>query len=309
MSTARRDDVHFVDLEFLGHPGVIGTAVLRSDRGVWLIDPGPSTALTGLQKRLAALGVSFADVRGLLLTHIHLDHAGASGTIVRQWPEIRVFVHERGTPHVIDPSRLLESARRLYARDLERLWGEVAPVPAANVQVLKGGERLDLDGRFVDVAYTPGHANHHVSYFDAHSGSAFVGDTGGVRLAPSSHVVPPTPPPDIDLQAWNGSIARIRDWNAARLYLTHFGAVDHAHEHLAALEQRLCAYGEIVRGILEEPGSDEDRMKRFVDRVTAQLHRTMPEEEARRYQLAVPPDHCWLGLARYWRKKAKVPPA
>ena len=323
--TIPHPDPSFIDVEFLGHPGVIGTGVLRSDHGVWLVDPGPSTGLAGLQKGLATLGASLADVRGLLLTHIHLDHAGASGTIVRQRPEIRVFVHERGAPHMIDPSRLLESAGRLYAGDLGRLWGEVAPVPAANVQVLKGGERLDVDGRHIDVLYTPGHASHHVSYFDAHTGSAFVGDTGGIRLAPASPprgdepgarapaglrprpagIVPPTPPPDIDLQAWSESIARIRGWNATRLYLTHYGAVDRPHEHLAALEEQLCACGEIARGILAEPGSDEDHMTRFVERATADLRRAMPEEEARRYELAVPFEHCWLGLARYWRKKGR----
>ena len=316
--TVGHDEPSFIDVEFLGHPGVIGTGVLRSDRGLWLIDPGPSTALVGLQKGLAALGASLADVRGLLLTHIHLDHAGASGTIVRQRPDIRVFVHQRGAPHVLDPSRLLESAGRLYAGDLGRLWGEVAPVPAANVQVLEGGERLDLDGRPIDVLYTPGHASHHVSYFDASSGSAFVGDTGGVRLAPAASpgeresavpglrgagVVPPTPPPDIDLPAWTQSIAAIGAWNATRLYLTHYGAVDRPREHLAALEERLCAWGDTARGILAEPGSDVDRMKRFVERAIADVRRAMPEQEARRYQLAVPFEHCWLGLARYWKKK------
>src|SRR5512138_453777 len=132
----------FVDVEFLGHPGVIGTGVIRSGDGAWLVDPGPTTSLGGLQRSLAVLGVSMRDVRGLLLTHIHLDHAGASGTIVRQYPDVRVFVHERGAPHLVDPSRLLESAGRLYAGDLQRLLGEVAPVPAENVHVLKGGETL-----------------------------------------------------------------------------------------------------------------------------------------------------------------------
>ncbi len=292
----------FIDLHFLGHPGVIGTGVLAGDAGIWLVDPGPTTALPGLRSGLAAVGRSLADVRGLLLTHIHLDHAGASGTLVREYPDLPVFVHERGAPHMADPSRLLESAGRLYAGGLERLWGEVAAVPAANLRVLKGGERLDLGDRVVDVAYTPGHASHHVSYFDPRTRTAFVGDTGGVQLG--ARVIPPTPPPDIDLPAWSRSIAQIREWDANRLYVTHFGAIDRPGSHLDALERQLSVFAGLVRTILEQPGPDEDRMRRFVDEVSGDLRREMPEEEVRRYQVAVPLEHCWLGLARYWKKKA-----
>ncbi len=299
-------DLSFIDLHFLGNPGVIGTGVVRTGSGAWLVDPGPTSALPALKSGLAALGLSPGDVRGLLLTHVHLDHAGASGTIVHDSPDRPVFVHERGAPHVIDPSRLLQSAERLYGGSLDRLWGEVAGVPAANVKPLKGGEVLDLDGRAVHVAYTPGHASHHVSYFDSRSRAAFVGDTGGVRLAPVGHVVPPTPPPDIDLDAWKGSIARIGDWEPQTLYVTHFGAVPDPAAHLATLQHQLWAYAEMVRTSLQEDGSDEDRTRRFTDRVTAILVRAMPEEEAARYRMAVSLEHCWLGLARYWRKKAQA---
>ncbi len=301
-------DVQFIDLEFLGHCGVIGTGVLRGRDGVWLVDPGPSTALAGLEKGLAALGVSLADVRGVLLTHIHLDHAGATGTILRRHPEMRVFVHERGAPHMADPTRLLESAGRLYAGSLERPWGEVAPVPASSMTALQGGETLDCSGRRIEVAYTPGHASHHVSYLDSRTGEAFVGDTGGVCLAPARRIIAPTPPPDIDLPAWTSSINRIRQWKSGRLYLTHFGVVEDPAEHFAAFEPQLLALADLTRAILGEPGTDEERMSRFVGQVSADLRSTMPDEEARRYQLAVPLEHCWLGLARYWRKKAAAPP-
>ena len=301
-----REHIHFIDFEFLGHPGVIGTGVVETTRGVWLVDPGPTTGLLGLRKGLAALGLRAGDVRGILLTHIHLDHAGASGTLVRERPELPVYVHEAGAPHMIDPSRLLQSAGRLYGSDLTRLWGEVAPVPAGNVKVLKGGEQLDLDGRIVRVAYTPGHAAHHVSYFDTQSGSAFVGDTGGVRLAPSPYTVPPTPPPDIELRTWSDSLSSIRGWNPKCLYLTHFGRVDDPAPHLARVEQQLNVFGELVRSLLDEPGTDAERQQRFVDRVVAALRQEMADEEARRYQLAVSLEHCWLGLSRYWRKKASV---
>ncbi len=297
-------ELSFIDLHFFGYPGVIGTGLLRGATGAWLIDPGPTSGLKGLKSGLSAHGLSLADVKGLLLTHIHLDHAGASGTIVRENPDITVFVHERGAPHVIDPSRLLESAGRLYADALQRLWGEVASVPEANVRVLQGGEVLDLDGRTVHVAYTPGHASHHVSYFDTRSRAAFVGDTGGARLAPVGHVIPPTPPPDIDLDAWKRSIALIKGWEPHTLFVTHFGAIPDPDAHLATLQHQLWAYAEMVRTTLTEDGTDEERMKRFADRVMSILVRAMPEEEATRYRMAVPLEHCWLGLARYWRKKA-----
>lgn len=299
------EQIQFVDLDFLDHPGVVGTGVLPGAGGVWLVDPGPSTALPGLERGLAALGLSLGDVRGLLLTHIHLDHAGASGTIVRRHPDVRVFVHERGAPHLIDPSRLMESAGRLYGSSLERLWGEVAPLRAGNVTMLRGGERLDLDGRFVEVAYVPGHASHHVAYLDTATRSVFAGDVGGVRLAPARHLIPPTPPPDIDLQAWSASIARVKEWRPSRLYVTHFGAIDEPQEHLDRLERSLTEFADLARTVLNEPGTDEQRMRWFVERATADLRRVMPEEEACRYQLAMPLEHCWLGLARYWRKQGK----
>jgi glyoxylase-like metal-dependent hydrolase (beta-lactamase superfamily II) len=304
-----RDAIHFIDLEFLGHPGVIGTGVLLTDRGIWLVDPGPATGLDGLRRGLAAVGFELGDVRGVLLTHIHLDHAGGTGTLLRERPDIPVYVHEVGAPHMIDPSRLLQSAGRLYAGDLSRLWGEVAPVPAGNVRVLKGGEHLDLDGRIVDVAYTPGHASHHVSYFDTRSASALVGDTGGVRLSPAPHILPPTPPPDIDLGAWSDSISRIRAWDPACLYVTHFGRVDRPDTHLTALEQQLYDLGETARSILEAPGTDEERQALFVDRVGGGLRQVMPADQALRYQLAIPLEHCWLGLVRYWRRKASISPS
>ncbi len=158
--------------------------------------------------------------RALLLTHIHLDHAAATGALVRRWPELEVYVHERGAPHLVDPSRLLASAERLYGDQMERLWGEIVPVPEANVRSLAGGETV-LGMR---VAYTPGHASHHVSYLHEDSGTAFTGDVAGVRIPPSSFIVPPTPPPDIDIEAWEESIGIVEGWQPQRLALTHFGA-------------------------------------------------------------------------------------
>lgn len=293
-----------LDVHFLGHPNVIASCLLEGPGGVALVDPGPASSLTGLEAALAARGRSLADVDAILLTHIHLDHAGATGTIVRAHPRIRVYVHERGAPHVIDPAKLLQSASRLYGTDMQRLWGEVASVPAANVQVLHGGETLQVGGACLEVAYTPGHASHHVSYFDAGSGTAFVGDTAGIRIGGGLMVVPPTPPPDVDLEAWEASIETILAWQPRRLFLTHFGPFDRPAEHLAELRARTREQAALVDASLREEGQDDaQRMADFASRVGSSIASKVGDEAAATYALAVPFEHCWMGLARYFRKR------
>src|SRR5436190_11551442 len=188
-----------------------------------LVDPGPQSCEETL---LEALGGERP--RALLLTHIHFDHAGASGALVRRWPDLPVYVHERGAPHMLDPSRLVASAARLYGGEdgLRRTWGEVVPVPEANLRVLSGGER-DVEGAF-SVEYTPGHASHHVCYLHEPSGWAFVGDVAGVRIPPHDLTVAPTPPPDIDVEAWKRSLDVVAGWEPAGLALTHFGTAEDA---------------------------------------------------------------------------------
>ena len=202
----------YLDLHFLGVPHVIATAVLHGAGGVALIDPGPSTTLPVLKAELEQAGISLSDLRALLLTHIHLDHAGATGTLVHEIPGLRVYVHERGAPHLVNPEKLIASAERLYGDDMDRLWGEVRPVPQDALIALQGGERISAGGRDLEVAYTPGHASHHVSYFNPDTGFAFVGDTAGIRRNPGGYVLPPTPPPDIDLEQWRDSLDRIGRW-------------------------------------------------------------------------------------------------
>lgn len=293
----------YFDLDFLGRPRVIAVAVAGGADGVALIDPGPSTCLERLRSELAAAGVTAADVRTVLLTHIHLDHAGVTGTLVRENPAIEVYVHERGAPHMIDPARLLASAARLYGADMDRLWGAFLPVPEANIRVLRGGERLAAGGRRFDVAYTPGHASHHVSYFDPSSGVAFVGDTAGVRTGQALFVMPPTPPPDIDLEVWAESIELLRGWRPATLFATHFGPHEDAEAHLDAFGQHLAALAELARGLLEEDGSDAERLRKFVHESRVYLQRHLPADEVDLYDFAAPLTLGWLGLQRYWRKR------
>ena len=216
--------VTYTDLMHRGRPRVIATAVIQSPAGVALVDPGPTSCLETLRSALADAGIAIADVRALLLTHIHLDHAGATGSLLRENPDIAVYVHERGAPHMIDPSKLLASAARLYGDEMDALWGPFLPVPEASVRVLAGGERIEAADRRFDVAYTPGHASHHVSFLDRESGIAFVGDVAGVRTGHELFVLPPTPPPDIDVEIWAQSIELVRQWRASTLLVTHFGA-------------------------------------------------------------------------------------
>ncbi len=270
-----------IDVEHLGRPHVIGCWEVDGA----LVDPGPESSMGTL---LAALGEE--QPRALLLTHIHLDHAAATGALVRRWPDLEVYVHERGAPHLVDPSKLLASAERLYGDDMERLWGEIVPVPEANVKPLAGGESV-LGMR---VAYTPGHASHHVCYFHEDSGTAFTGDVAGVRILPSSLVLPPTPPPDIDVEAWEDSIGIVKSWKPERLALTHFGAVEDPLPHLARMRERLREEAALAHDL-----SEADYEQRHRERVAASAD---PEVAAQLLQ-ALPPEYQWRGLDRYWNKR------
>ena len=296
--------IDYIDLEFLGRPQIIATAVLQSSAGVALVDPGPTTTLGRLESGLKSKGIALADVRQILLTHIHLDHAGCTGALVRDCPGAEVLVHERGAPHMADPSRLMASATRLYGSDMERLWGEMVPVPTGRIRVLAGGERIAAAGRELEVAYTPGHASHHVSFFDRDSGIAFVGDTAGIRRGAGHFVMPPLPPPDIDLDLWRESADRILAWGPDTLFLTHFGPFHGARPHFQELFARIADWSRIVRRLVEDPTlGDEARERMFVEHALQELRRTVGDQEADQFNRAGRLDYSWQGLARYWRKR------
>ena len=269
--------MRLIDVRHLGRERVIGCWEVD---GV-LIDPGPTSSLESLIEALDG-----EEPRAVLLTHIHLDHAGASGSMVRRWPELPVYVHERGARHLADPSRLLASAGLLYGDQMERLWGEVPPVPEANLKPLSGGEEI----LGFKVAYTPGHASHHVSYFHQPSGRAFVGDMAAVRIPPSHYVMPPTPPPDIDLDLWEESIDRILDWEPTSLGLTHFGEVDDPEAHFEVVRERLREQGALASKL------DAEGFERHIRETVGE--RMDPETAEALFQ-AVPPEQQWAGLDRH----------
>lgn len=298
--------IDYADLNFIGHPGVIATGLLHGADGVAIVDPGPTTSLPTLEAALHARGFSWLDVRAVLLTHIHLDHAGASGHVLAAAPHARLYVHERGARHMIDPAKLLASATRLYQGDMDRLWGQMLPVPADRVETLGERASLTIAGHAVEVAATPGHASHHVSYFLPASGIAFVGDTAGLCRPGSRVVLPPTPPPDINLEAWRTSTETILAWHPKTLFLTHFGPHGSPEGHFRELWNGLDDWSRRVQASLGRDGSDEERAAAFANEIADELTRRTSRAEADAYARAGRFDYSWSGLARYWRKKQEL---
>jgi glyoxylase-like metal-dependent hydrolase (beta-lactamase superfamily II) len=268
-----------IDLNFGAAPEAIGVYLVDTDEGPALFDCGPSSTLDALDAGLADNGLTLTDVRHLLLSHIHLDHAGAAGSLVRKHPDLTVWVSPIGRPHLIDPSRLERSARRLYGEMFDPLWGELAPVPEKNVRVADG----DVLGW--DAFPTPGHASHHVSYL--RDGTLLAGDATGVRMPGSAYVLPVCPPPDVTVEGWHETIAEIRRREPKRLALIHFGVHEDVESHLDRLDRELDRWsGRVADGMSER------------DFVTAA--RADAGEEADRYDRVAPLWQSYLGMKRYW---------
>jgi glyoxylase-like metal-dependent hydrolase (beta-lactamase superfamily II) len=275
-----------IDLHHLAER-VVASYPLETGDGPALFDCGPTTSIAALKEGLAQRNLALTDIRHLLLSHIHLDHAGAAGVLVREHPQLHVHVSSIGAPHLVDPTRLEASARRLYGETFDTLWGELAPVPEENVHVV--GERV-LD---FDCFPTPGHASHHVCYLDA-GGTLYAGDAAGVRLQPDRGVIPPTPPPEFDLDAWLNTLDEIERRVPARLALIHFGVADDVSRHLTELRERLHAWVERMRN-----GIDEDE---FSAAARADLNEADSDAEA--YERAMPFWQSYAGLKRYVEKQA-----
>jgi glyoxylase-like metal-dependent hydrolase (beta-lactamase superfamily II) len=297
-----------IDLNWVGHPRSIASALLRSEHSIALVDPGPATSLPTLRAQLAAHGLHVSDLNAILLTHIHMDHAGATGSLVQENPRLQVFVHENGAPHMNAPAKLLKSASRLYGDDMQRLFGEFLPVPEANLQILRGGEVLDIAGRQIKVLHTPGHASHHVTYFDAEEGVAFVGDTGGISINGHPFILPATPPPDISLELWDASLDAIANLHPKKLFLTHFAFSDNPARHIASYRERLHYWGERAASILASNLDEAGCIQRFTEEVAAEAAKYLSPEELSQYAFAGALNMSWLGLARYHRKRAEAVP-
>jgi len=295
-----------LDLEYLGRPGHIGVYCLETSEGLAVVDTGPASTLGRFQDGIRALGATLADVRIVLATHIHIDHTGAAGQLVEATPRIKVYVHERGAPHLADPARLVRSATMVYGEEnMLRLHGEVKPVPVEQIVPLTGGEILEFGNRRIASAYTPGHASHHLAFLDEATGTAFTGEALGDQVGLSEVPIPVTPPPDVDVEALLESGERIMGWKATLLCPTHFGPVTQPARFAAEHARRLVLWSERVRASLSGPGSDEEKAKQCRDLSWQDLTALIPtkyhqdiEEEAIYGN--------WFGLARYWRKKLGV---
>jgi glyoxylase-like metal-dependent hydrolase (beta-lactamase superfamily II) len=297
-----------IDLNFLGAEHVIASFLLLGEGGgsAAIVETGPTTCLDSLMGGLKEHGVSPEDVGQVFLTHIHLDHAGASGHLAELLPNATFYVHEVGYPHLVDPSKLWKSATRIYGERMDELWGETRPVPENRIVVLEGGEELEAAGGLLTAHYTPGHAYHHLAYLEPGSGALFAGDVAGIRLPGQSYVRPPTPPPEIDVEAWVQSINLMREISPASLCPTHFGRFDDVERQLNELEQRLQDWLLFVEERIDDGAERDEIVDELKIKGDAEmLAEGAGPEESEHYDLAGNYANLTDGLMRYVTKRRK----
>jgi glyoxylase-like metal-dependent hydrolase (beta-lactamase superfamily II) len=291
-------DIHTLDLEFYGTPHLISSFLVATDGGFVIFDPGPASASDAVERRVNEVGFELTDLRAVFATHVHLDHAGGAGVLAEK-TDCVVFCHPLGAPHLHDPgAKLLPSAERLYGDMMVPLWGTTLGVPKDRLHVVDDGESVTIDGLEVNAWHTPGHAIHHVAWQVGDAVST--GDVAGVRFPGASHVLPPMPPPDIDVARWRESLDVLRKINPTRLLLTHFGAFDDPDRHIDELEDRLVRWTEIAQRIVQEGGDKHvlgEELER-IDRDEMALARVAPET-AERYRRLCPVKESSVGLFRY----------
>ncbi|MDQ3238288.1 MAG: MBL fold metallo-hydrolase [Actinomycetota bacterium] len=300
--------IETIDLNFLGSEHIIASFLLMDEGGgsAAIVETGPTTCLKRLTAGLDEHGVSPEDVHGVFLTHIHLDHAGASGHLAELLPNATFHVHEIGFPHLVDPSKLMKSATRIYGDRMDELWGEARPVPEDRIVVLRDGEEAEAAGGVLRAYDTPGHAYHHLAYLEPVSGAMFAGDVAGIRLPGQSYVRPPTPPPEVDVDAWLRSIEAVRQVGPESIWPTHFGCYDDVERHLSELEQRLQDWLLFVEGHMDEGADQEEISEQLKAKGDAEMLAEGAEpEDSEHYDLA---GSYWMltdGFMRYISRRRK----
>jgi glyoxylase-like metal-dependent hydrolase (beta-lactamase superfamily II) len=295
---------YLIDLKFQGEPNVIAAYLVRGRDGLALIESGPGSTIDALVGGINAAGFEVTDLTALYVTHIHLDHAGAAGLLAKMNPRLKVYAHPFGVPHMVDPSKLIASASRIYGDQMQTLWGDWAPIEAERVIPFEDGQHIDLGWRSLSIHFTPGHARHHVAIFEQESGDLYSGDVAGIHIPGAGYVCPPTPPPEFDPEAWAASIALMRGLRPARLIPTHFGPVGNPGAQLDQLEAQLARFIAIGEASFNAGEDQETLTRRLHEEVMAQLPGADPELVAQ-FELATPSYMAAMGLTRYFSKRSE----
>ncbi len=295
------EDLWLIDTLHQGQDGVVASYLLEGPHGLGLVDVGSGATVENLLTGVRAAGHDPSRIERIILTHIHLDHAGATGALVQALPRAQVFVHRLGAPHLIDPSRLVRSATRIYGERMSELWGEIVPVPPERITAVDEGGEIAVGSGMLRVLYTPGHAVHHVALFNERQGHLFPGDVAGVRLEDPPLVRPPTPPPDLNLEDWHASLDRILAVRPRRLFLPHFGAVDAIDSHIAGLRERLRDWGDLALAAMRTGLDAEGIARIFAESDVARLAELRDPDAARRYEIAANYRMSAQGYVRYFQ--------
>jgi glyoxylase-like metal-dependent hydrolase (beta-lactamase superfamily II) len=298
--------LHTIDLNYLGTPEAIASYILVGDGGPVMIETGPGSSVEALAAGLKGLGYEPGDVKHVLVTHIHFDHAGASGWMARQGAH--VYVHEFGAGHLVDPAKLNESARRIYKDQMDYLWGELIPIPPSQVTALYDGDVLDLEGVEIRAIDTPGHAKHHHVFAVEVDGQrvAFTGDCAATNIPEAGRLVSvPTPPPEFELETWIASVEKIEAEDFDRIYPTHFGPVDHVADHLAQVKEALRAHAEFVGTAMEEGLDRQAIQQRYIDWWMGQASAAGVPKHKLDFFIAAMAEMNVAGIMRYFTKRAE----
>lgn len=300
-------DIIALDTSHLGRAEIICCYLIRGSVNI-LVDPGPTVCIPALAHELQRYGLTFGDIGAIVLTHIHLDHGGAVGVLLRDNPQMTLYVHERGVPHLVDPTKLLASATRIYGDQMDVLWGDFLAVPHERIVALQGDESLTIGDQQFAVLKAPGHAIHHLMYVRASDHVAFVGDMAGIRMPGYTYVRPATPPPDIDLEAWDASLDRLRAARPSALCLTHYGPVFDIEPHLVTLQAANWRWAHLVKMWTDEGLDSAEQLARLTAQATADMGAEATELGISAYQKGASITMSQQGLARYWQKRTPPNP-